>query len=373
MDYNINKIDTDFFYKELFLKGAYFVTLIVAFISIIFNLISNNFFNLKINLIYFILIIILLLIYKYKRNLYFSTISLFWLSSIIEAIFLYIKVDINLIFVVLLPLIIYIILPLKKLIFHMIIFYILIFFVLFYEYNSNMDSLLRNNKYILNFILANLIILFYGFLYNITINRFIINLKSTNEQKNILLKEIHHRVKNNLNLISSIIGLHLLKVSSKDAKEILQANQNRIKSMAILHEILYKKDNLNKIDFKTYINEISKYILESENENKNIKLNLKIDNIKIDIDNMVLFGILINELITNSIKHTKSNSITLNIYFLDKGKFYEFRYFDSNKIDKNRIIKGFGSHLIDLTVEQLKGEIISNTKDNLEYIIIFKK
>ena len=364
-------------YKNIFMIGVYSATIAVAILSMIFNFFTQNYFSLKINLLYLALLLISLYFFLKNQDICYGAISVFWISTFIELLFLLsLHADINLIYIILLPIILYMILPFKKFIFHLAIFYILIFIALYYEVSIHKDSFLHNKKYLFNFIIANLVILFNGFLYNLVINRFIKNLQKTNKEKNILLKELHHRVKNNLNLISSILGLSALKSSNKEAKEILKANEHRIKSMAIVHEILYKDGNLDKMSLKKYIKEITGYILEAEDEqaNKKIELKLDIDDIIIDINSLIFFGILVNELITNSIKHSfrEDKNYKIVISFKKVDNRYLFRYFDNTqKVDIIRLKEGFGSDLISLAIMQLKGELEVDSKDGLEYRVFF--
>ncbi len=373
---NILSLITKTYYKKVFINGAFIATFFVAITSIIFNISINNPLNLKISFLYLALLLISFFIYQKNKNIYFAALSIFWISSFIEAFFLFQKTDINLIYVILLPIIIYTILPFRKLIFNLFLFYLLIFFVLLYEYNNNLDGFLHNKKYLYNFITANLIILFYGILYNLVINRFIYHLEKLNSQKNILLKEVHHRVKNNLNLISSIIGLSSLKSQNKEAKTILEANKHRIKAMAILHEMVYKNFKIQKVELKNYIKELTKYLLEAEDhtKDKNFEVKLNIDKIDIGIDITVLFGIMINELITNSIKHSlcKDQKCLIEISFLKRKNGYEFIYTDNTqKVDKKRLNSGFGSDLINLIITQLQGEVKIDTTKGLIYKIFF--
>jgi len=366
-------------YKNIFIIGVYIATFFIASVSVVFNFITHNYVSLEINLIYLVLLLFSLYYFQKTKDVYKASISLFWISAFIEVIFLLIHgANINLIYIVLLPIIIYMILPFRKLIFHLSLFYAVIFVVLYYECSIHPQSFLHNKKYLFNFIIANSIILFNGLVYNFVINGFIEHLERTNKEKNMLLKELHHRVKNNLNLISSILGLNALKTRNKEAKEILRANEHRIKSMAIVHEILYKDGNLDKMSLQKYLQKIIHYILEAEDEqsNKKIEVALEVDDIIIDINTLIFFGILVNELLTNSIKHSfrEARDYKITITFKKKEQGYLFRYFDNTqKLDIVKLKNGFGSDLISLAIMQLKGKLELDTKKGLEYRVFFEE
>ena len=130
------------------------------------------------------------------------------------------------------------------------------------------------------------------------------NIKASLEEKEILLREIHHRVKNNLQIISSLLSLQTGYTKDYEKLNVLEESQNRVKSMAIVHEKLYNSENLVKIDFKDYIKDLTDSLfLTYKIKSYNIKLNKKIDNVFFNINTSIPCGLIINELVTNSLKH----------------------------------------------------------------------
>lgn len=132
------------------------------------------------------------------------------------------------------------------------------------------------------------------------------------EEREILIKEIHHRVKNNMQIIASLLNMQSEKSQNDDLKSELKISQSRIEAMAMIHENLYKSEMLSEINTKEYFGDLCNYIQNSFNFDEN-RINLKknIENIKIDIDKIVPCGLIVNELITNSIKYAfddKQNS-----------------------------------------------------------------
>jgi two-component sensor histidine kinase/CheY-like chemotaxis protein len=144
-------------------------------------------------------------------------------------------------------------------------------------------------------------------------------LKKSLEEKEILLKEIHHRVKNNLQIISSLLNLQSRYITDEKMLDIYKESQNRVKSMAIIHEKLYQSEDLAKIDFEDYVKSLILDLFNSYGVNESrIQLEVNIKDILLDINTAIPCGLIVNELVTNSIKHgfpTENNLLTNN-----KGK-----------------------------------------------------
>ncbi|HSO25384.1 MAG TPA: histidine kinase dimerization/phosphoacceptor domain -containing protein, partial [Methanobacteriaceae archaeon] len=128
------------------------------------------------------------------------------------------------------------------------------------------------------------------------------DLKKSLKEKDVLLQEIHHRVKNNMQIISSLLNLQTAYSKSKNPQEILKETQDRVKSMALVHEKLYKSQNLEKINFGEYLQDLV-FILSGSYDTSYININVMASSISLDINTAIPCGLIINELITNSIKH----------------------------------------------------------------------
>ena len=131
---------------------------------------------------------------------------------------------------------------------------------------------------------------------------------SLNEKK-ILLEEIHHRVENNLITVSNLIGLEYT-LTDKEPIEIYQESQNRVKAIALIHETLSKSEDFAVIDFARYTDELVKYLFKSYAIDPDlIKVNIGINGILLDIDTAIPSGLILNELISNSLKHAFKNKV----------------------------------------------------------------
>lgn len=127
-------------------------------------------------------------------------------------------------------------------------------------------------------------------------------IKSSLKEKEILLKEIHHRVKNNLQVVSSILKMQSNKIDDKQSIEVFKESQDRITSMALVHEQLYRSDNLAAIDFGDYIKELT-HSLQYSFGNNRIHINIEISDLFLGVDTAIPCGLIINELITNAFKY----------------------------------------------------------------------
>lgn len=133
-------------------------------------------------------------------------------------------------------------------------------------------------------------------------------LQNTIKEKEVLLQEIHHRVKNNLQIISSLINLQMGKTESVRDKDLFQSTRNRIRALALVHEKLYKSRDMSKVDFTGYIKDIVKELFETYRKKRNtIELRLDLEQITIDITKATPLGFMCNELFVNSLCHAFPN------------------------------------------------------------------
>ena len=124
------------------------------------------------------------------------------------------------------------------------------------------------------------------------------------QEKEVLLKEIHHRVKNNLQIVMSLLNIQSRKVKDEKAVEALQEGRARVESMSLIHQTLYRKGDLTGVDLQDYLNRLCQSILDTYQLDKNrIRFESKIEPLVLDVDSVIPLGLIINELLTNSIKH----------------------------------------------------------------------
>jgi|Deesub1362A_J573_1020465.scaffolds.fasta_scaffold00013_16 two-component sensor histidine kinase/HAMP domain-containing protein len=129
-------------------------------------------------------------------------------------------------------------------------------------------------------------------------------IKASLKEKEVLLKEVHHRVKNNLQVISSLLSLQAGYVNDKQALELFKESQNRVRSMAIIHERLYQSKDLGRIDFRGYVRDLADNLFRSYGvDSGRIMLNVNVDNVFLGVDMAIPCGLIVNELVSNSLKY----------------------------------------------------------------------
>lgn len=129
-------------------------------------------------------------------------------------------------------------------------------------------------------------------------------LRQSSEEKDSLLKEVHHRVKNNLQIVVSLLHLQANRVQNPGVQELLRETQSRVRAMALLHETLYRSTNLAHLNFATYLSTLCKHLLRSYGpETARLKLNLRVADVPLGLDHAVPCGLIINELVSNALKY----------------------------------------------------------------------
>ena len=203
-------------------------------------------------------------------------------------------------------------------------------------------------------------------------------LEAKNKQNELLLKEIHHRVKNNLELVKSLISLQSEQIVDTATKDAMIASQNRVQSMGIIHQKLYQGKNLGNVEMKDYFLNLVEGILDTFNLENKIKIECAMEHLELDIDTAIPIGLIVNELLTNALKYafpenksghifislSKTSPETLTLQVADNG------------IGKTKGLApkgtGFGLQLIKLLTQQLNGEMTEDTANGTSILFHFK-
>ena len=207
-----------------------------------------------------------------------------------------------------------------------------------------------------------------------------IELTELNQQKEMLLKEIHHRVKNNLMIISSLLNLQSRYIKDKESQEIFKESQNRAQSMALIHQRLYQSTDLKNIDFKEYITTLANDLYRTYvDDTSRVSLTLNIDECRIDINTAIPLGLILNELITNSMKHAfpGNEKGTINIDFKKNDDKYILIVSDDGvgfpeDLDYQKT-DSLGLQLVNNLTDQISGELELDTTRGTTFKITFKE
>ncbi|RPI66271.1 MAG: hypothetical protein EHM47_17040, partial [Ignavibacteriales bacterium] len=201
-------------------------------------------------------------------------------------------------------------------------------------------------------------------------------LKNSLKQKETLLKEVHHRIKNNLQIIISILNLQSYYIKDPQALEIFRQSQNRIRSMALIHEKLYKTENLNSINLGNYVSDVVRHLYSTYSTNKDVvDISLDLDNIYLDSNTAISFGLILNELVSNSLKYAFPGDRKGNIKIIARKESPNMLFelsdngvgFPSDIDFRNTT--SLGLQLVNTLVDQLNGELVMSNKQGTTFRI----
>jgi len=203
-------------------------------------------------------------------------------------------------------------------------------------------------------------------------------IEKTMEQKQVLLSELQHRVKNNLQYVISILEIQKESVNHSNLEDLIKSNQNRIHSIALLHKKLNLTDSVNDVDLKRYITDLSELVKDSyDNKLKNVSLFITCEVAILSITKALPLGLIIVELVSNSMKHAFKNQqngiinieITHNenskkncLHYIDNGEGFDFNHVET---------KGLGVEIVKGLIDQLNGEIETHFKKGFELKMYF--
>jgi PAS domain S-box-containing protein len=190
-------------------------------------------------------------------------------------------------------------------------------------------------------------------------------LKTSLQEKEVLLKEIHHRVKNNMQVISSLLSLQATYITDDQVRNIFSESRDRVKSMALIHEKLYNSENLARINFSEYTRSLAAGIFRSYNTSpRRVRLEVAIDNLFFGVDTAIPCGLILNELITNCLKHAfpegRNGIVRISLAAEGEGGFNLVVGDDGVGFPAGldfRTVESLGLRLVNMLVSQLRGTI----------------
>ena len=253
-------------------------------------------------------------------------------------------------------------------------FFILLFhFILLSFYPVNQPEGLINHIFLLS--LAGSIGLATNYMINIIKN----NESKVLQERELLLKEVHHRVKNNLQIISSLLNLQSHSVTDEPVKAVIKESQGRVKSIAMIHQLLYQSGMYSSIDFSKYLEQLMISIRTTYHKSgTKIEYAIKAEKIRLDIDTAIKLGIITNELVTNSYKYAFGKNQEGMIHIgLDKNENHEIVYsiWDNGKgLPKNFNLdqtETLGLKLVKLLSQELKAKLNYTIKNGTRFQFVF--
>jgi PAS domain S-box-containing protein len=202
-------------------------------------------------------------------------------------------------------------------------------------------------------------------------------LKRSLEEKEILLKEVHHRVKNNMQVISSLLNLQSSSLKDDVSRELFRESQNRVKSMALVHEILYESRDIASVNFSSYVKQLTASLQKSFFATAStISISVRITNIALDIDEAIPCGLIINELVSNALKYAfskkRSGTIVIEMKKKERSMFQLCVRDNGVGIPQNRSQTAtLGLKLVYALTEQLKGTVTISVNKGTSFTIKF--
>ena len=201
-------------------------------------------------------------------------------------------------------------------------------------------------------------------------------LSASLKEKDLLVREVYHRVKNNLQTISSLLSLQSESIADQATRELFLENQHRIRSMTMIHERLYRSSSLARIDMREYLQGLANSLFRSYAVNRNITLQVDVRDVVLSADASIVCGLIVNELLSNTLKHAfpgdRSGEITMTMFPGDHGT-YALTFSDDGiglppgfDIHATRTL---GMNLIASLTQQLHGDIDISTNNGTRYVI----
>lgn len=191
-------------------------------------------------------------------------------------------------------------------------------------------------------------------------------------EKETLLKEIHHRVKNNLQVVSSLLSMQSRFITDENALGAVNEGQTRVESMALIHQKLYQENNLSGVNVKEYIEDLAEILKQSYATDTDVEFEYDIDELMIDVDTIIPIGLILNELICNSLKHAfpEAEEGLIRVKLKEVGEELKLEISDNGiGSDSAPSEKSFGMVLIDSLAMKLKATLQINTEDGTSVML----
>lgn len=197
------------------------------------------------------------------------------------------------------------------------------------------------------------------------------------KEKEVLLREIHHRVKNNLQVISSLLKLQSRHVNDETTQKVLAEGQNRVRSMALIHQNLYQDDNLSAIHMPAYLNQLCHELINNYNtSDSTVQVDIDVEDIHLDVDTVVPIGLIVNELITNTLKYAFIGvghpAISITLREKPEGLDLSVKDNGTGMDSDKQISDGLGMRLIHSFAQRLNADVTFTSEQGTEARFIIR-
>ncbi|HEY7338712.1 MAG TPA: histidine kinase dimerization/phosphoacceptor domain -containing protein [Bryobacteraceae bacterium] len=200
------------------------------------------------------------------------------------------------------------------------------------------------------------------------------------QEQEALLGEVHHRVKNNLQVVSSLLNLQANQLGDPIAREMFEATQSRIRSMALVHEQLYKSGNFSAIDFQTYLRVLAADLLNSyRSDTDSVNVRVTADRVRLNLETAIPCGMIVNELVANSLKHAfpERSEGEIRIGFRAGAGEYTLTVDDDGvplpPDILTREFRSMGMRLVKLLARQLDAQLRTGGAGEPKFILVFRR
>jgi two-component sensor histidine kinase len=369
----INRYIDRFNKEELFIVGFYISIILIMLTGVFLDFWIDNYIDMYFELLFATITLLGLIYFYYTHNVWIAKHFIVLVSVIGSYIFLITSGFVISVFTSIVSLSFFLLFSIRRSLVYNLIHQLTIATIYIYGYSIEPNNpILKDWSIIFSTFIASLLMILLGIVYQLSIENSYKKLYKSNQEKELLLQELNHRVKNNLQIILSIIQLQSLQSREKD--KFLEL-ENRINAISNSYELLTIGSNLEKINMKDYIERL---LLNIQGgfaiENKNISVKIE-THIFLALKEATYIGLIVNELVTNSYKYAFENikNGLIEIVFEKKDNRYILIIKDNGKgFDMNKKKKSLGLELVySLINEQLKGSIHCDSKNRTKYTIEF--
>lgn len=341
--------------RRIYLHAIYSGYIVLTIAAMVGDLLIGNHTDATIELFFTLLGIVSFLYYLWRGTLQ-SGIVLLTIQSMLLIYALMLSNHFNVpYFHIILPLAFFLLYSLKSAFFLTFVHFVIVLSLYIWGAGRYEDSFVLQDPVLwVPIIIASLYIVIFGPIYHFAVESPYRKLEASLREKEVLLNEVHHRVKNNLNLVSSILGLQAMRTENPETLTALEQNRARIDAIANLHEMLCTEERFEKIDMQSYLDRIVASLLGLYRQERTVKIKAQA---KVPFEIALKLGMIVNEFLTNSFKHTPNEKgykpPEIRIFFDHDKEGYRMRY-EEEKLWKNPSkSNGVGLRIVTILCEEL--------------------